>query len=54
VSKRKTYQLTRRRVRRQEKQFTHDESATRDKTMGMACRRYYGTGIAVDNNPKNA
>lgn len=50
MSKRKNFQMTRRRVRRQENRLVHEDSATRDKTMGRACRRYYGTGSAADGN----
>lgn len=49
MSKRKNFQLGRRRLRRMEKLRT-EEAATSDKMLGRACRRGWGTGVAVDHN----
>jgi hypothetical protein len=48
MSKRKNFQMGRRRLRRMEKQATEAEaSPTRDKTIGRACRRGWGTGAVL-------
>lgn len=49
MSKRKNYQLDRRRLRRMEKLRT-EEAATSDKMIGRACRRGWGAGAAIDRN----
>ena len=46
MSKRKNYQLDRRRLRRMETLRT-EEAATSDKMIGRACRRNWGTGAVA-------
>lgn len=49
MSKRKNFQMDRRRLRRMEKRATEAETApARDKTIGRACRRGWGGGIAAE------
>ena len=48
TSKRKSHNLTRRKVRRQENNFNEETAPTTDKTIGKASRRKYGVGQASE------
>lgn len=49
MSKRKNFQMDRRRIRRMEKRAAEAEtSPARDKTIGRACRRGWGAGMVAE------